>query len=62
MRALDMNEALQVSGGQTANQALAADAILTASVALLGFCLSGGNPAGAMVGAEVGHAIAMMII
>jgi len=40
----------------------AGDVILTASGALLGFLLTGGNPAGAWLGATAGHAYAMVII
>lgn len=49
-----------ISGGYQTAGGTAGDVILTASGALLGFCF--GGIAGAMVGAEFGHAYAQIII
>lgn len=62
MRELTVNEVEMVDGGVKSEGGTAGDLILTGSGAFLGFCLSGGNPAGAWLGATVGHAFAMIII
>lgn len=61
MRELTPQEIELVSGGRS-NAGTAGDAILTFSGGLLGFCLSGGNPVGMLVGAEVGHQFANAIV
>ena len=63
MREITLNEIDAVGGAAAQTQgAWAADAILTASGALVGFCLTGGNPAGAWLGGSLGHAYALIII
>ncbi len=61
MRELSIEEINEISGGRSAG-GIAGDAILTVSGGLLGFCLSGGNPAGAVLGANLGHAFANAIV
>lgn len=62
MRTLTLEEASNVEGGYSTRGGIGGDLILTAGGGLLGFLLSGGNPAGALVGAELGHAYAKIII
>jgi len=62
MRELTFDEIQQVDGGMRSAGEITADAILTVSGGFLGFCLSGGNPAGMWIGASVGHAFANAIV
>ena len=63
MREISRSEMEAVGGGEVKTPGgTAGDVILTASGALLGFLLTGGNPAGAWLGATAGHAYAMVII
>lgn len=63
MRELNDFEIEQVDGaGPESRGGTFGDIILTGSGAFLGFCLTGGNPAGALLGATVGHSFALIII
>lgn len=61
MRELTQEEVDLISGGRS-NGGIAGDAILTFSGGFLGFCLTGGNPVGMLVGAELGHSFANAIV
>jgi hypothetical protein len=61
VRELTLQEIDEISGGRSA-AGIAGDAILTFSGGFLGFCLSGGNPVGLMVGASLGHQFANAVV
>lgn len=61
MREITRDEIDLVDGGRSDGE-IAGDAILTFGGGFLGFCLSGGNPVGMWVGAEVGHIFANAIL